>query len=705
MSGSVEHAPVPTADPAPLSPAGRKWLTHALAGIARAAWPKPGWTFDPGRVRAGDDAPARARNEALIRAQAMNLSHRLPLIYCVVIVNAVLMTWTFHRVAPVLLGVVLPPVLVGGVLVRAWHWRPSAVRRRSTAALADDLSRLPVRGLAVSGGFAIWALALYRHGDGPQQDLVHYVTAITCFAGILSLAQSPRTALVMGVTVMLPANLVFLQHANPNRAVVVIVQTVVTILLLAITGGYHRDFMMLETSRQQLRRNKQRMERLARSYRERATRDPLTGTWNRGQILSLIEGGLGGPEAMRPWLALIDLDGFKHINETFGHIAGDAVLTAVGERIARMADIEACGRMGGDEFAVMLSGRLDAGQVRERLVRLTGAIVQPVRLGELSLTLHASIGFYRCLGLSVSACLERADTALYKAKELRNDGVVAFDEADERMLLERQVMTRVFTSANLRQQLAVVFQPIVDPDSARPLAFEALVRWSPDGRRLLAPASFISLAENTGRIGEVTRIVLEKALSEFPAWQWGSSLSINLSAYDILRDDAAEWIVGLVRDAGAPPSAICFEITETALLRDYRRAADNLAKLRAEGFRIALDDFGTGQSSLAHVHNLPLDQIKIDRSFAQTMQASESARAIIGTIIALSRQLGLECTIEGIETVEQQLIARALGVRRMQGYLFGRPAGAVEARRLLSGSLVDPDQQRTCGAAAVARGA
>ena len=623
------------------------------------------------------------RNEAFAQAYAENLSHRLPLLYCVTIFDVLVLMLDFRRVAPFALAELLPFMLIVGLVVRAWHWRPQAVRHRPHDALVRDLARLPTLGLLISAVHTVWALALYHYGTEAQQALVQYIVGITCFVGILSLGQSPRAALALANAVMVPASFVFLLHDHPNRFAVVSVQSIVTGLLLLITFAYHRDFVRLERARHDMVRNKQRVESMAELYRQRANRDPLTGAWNRARILDLLEQGLAAPVDQRLWLALVDLDGFKHINDTFGHLAGDAVLTAIADRITRMPDIESCGRMGGDEFAVILRGDLDERRVHAVLSLLARTVAKPVRLNDLSITLHASIGFYRCLGLTVSACLERADTALYKAKELRNGGIISFSSDDERTLLERQVMTRVFTSADLREQLALLFQPIIDSDTGRPISFEALVRWSPDGRRLLSPASFINLAEKTGRISEVTHVVLEKALSELPAWQWGCTLSVNLSAYDILRDDVAEWIGGLVRKAGAPPSAIILEVTETAPLRDYQRAADNLAKLRQAGFKIALDDFGTGQSSLAHVHNLPLDHIKIDQSFAQNLQKGESARAIIATIRSLSQQLGLECTIEGIETVEQQVIARSLGLRRMQGYLFGRPVSAFESRQLV----------------------
>ena len=354
------------------------------------------------------------------------------------------------------------------------------------------------------------------------------------------------------------------------------------------------------------------------------------------------------------------------------------MLRAVKMRIEAVPEIAAFGRLGGDEFAILVSGSLAMSAVSAALEGLNRAICQPICVDDLRLSVKASIGLHLCNGTDLSECLERADTALYKAKEDRGGAVAIFSESDERAMHERGDAIRVFTSADLGRQLAMVYQPIIDVDLGCPVAFEALVRWSPDGTVWLPPAAFISLAETTGRIGELTRHVLGKALDECRVWQWGCSLAINLSALDILRDDAANWIGEIVATAGAPTRSIILEITETALLSDYRRAADNLAKLRQAGFRIALDDFGTGQSSLSHVHNLPLDHLKIDQSFARDLVQSEGSRAIVSTILALARQLRLDCTIEGIETLEQQAIARSLGVRMMQGYHFSRPIKAAE---------------------------
>lgn len=400
---------------------------------------------------------------------------------------------------------------------------------------------------------------------------------------------------------------------------------------------------------------------------------------NRRGVLALFEDRLTLPQALRPWLALLDLDGFKLINDTYGHAAGDAVLCAVAGRIGEVPEVDAHGRLGGDEFAILLPGTMDHAEVRAVMERLSEIVSQPIPCDGRMLAIRASIGIHRCADSNVSENLERADVALYKAKETRNAAIGEFTAADEQVMHDKRSITRVFTSADFERQLALVYQPIVDSAKGHTVAFEALARWSPDGVEWLPPTDFIHLAETTGRIGELTAMILTKALRECRAWDHGRCLNINLSARDILREDAAPWIARLVEEAAAPPDRIVFEITETALVSDYRRAADNLAKLRRMGFRIALDDFGTGQSSLSHVNNLPLDHIKVDQSFARDIARSHSSRAIIGTIVALARQLRLECIIEGIETPEQQVIARSLGLRLMQGYHFSRPVSAAQA--------------------------
>jgi diguanylate cyclase (GGDEF)-like protein len=633
----------------------------------------------PWRLRSSLAGETHRANDALTMAYGENLAARLPMLYCVVMVNVVVLALSFHGHAPDYLTLWLPALFVLAACTRALYWLPGKARQRDLATVKHDVGWLPARGFILAFGLAVWALTLYQYGDTTQHSLVHYVTAITCFTGVLGMTHSPATAVTMALSVMLPSSVVFMLGDHPNRFAVVPLQIVVSVLLVMITRGHHRDFVSLELSRQNLARREREAADLAERNHEQAMRDPLTGAMNRRGILAQFEKALAAPSSAFPWLALVDLDGFKLINDTYGHVAGDAVLCAVSGRIDAMPEIVAHGRLGGDEFAIILPGHMSHDKVRAALEVLAEQISGPIPCGDRMLTIRASIGIHLCAQSDVSGSLERADVALYKAKETRNAAIGEFTATDEQAMSEKHSITRIFTSTDFASQLALVYQPIIDCDAGRTIAFEALARWSPDGKEWLPPTDFIHLAETTGRISELTSMILTKALRECRAWEHGCSLNINLSARDILRDDAAPWITKLVYEADAPANRIVLEITETALISDYRRAAYNLDKLRQMGFRIALDDFGTGQSSLSHVNNLPLDHIKIDQSFARDIARSHSSRAIIGTIVALARQLRLECIIEGIETPEQQAIARSLGLRIMQGYHFSRPISAHDA--------------------------
>lgn len=625
--------------------------------------------------RSGKLAPGLASNTTprLTQAYASNLSHRLPLLYCVVLFNIVVLASSYWTLAPLSLTLATPLVLGCLIASRVNHWLPGAVARRTLPEISRDLRRLETIGPLAAFACCIWALALYPYGDPARHALVHYITAITCFTGILGLAQAPATAVRLALITMAPATASIVFHQDENWIAIAAIQLVVTGLLLLITHGYHADFLALELSREALDEQEQKSAQLADLMHRRASEDALTGVASRGAILDRIEALLNDPDLDPPWLALLDLDGFKHVNDTFGHAAGDMVLQTVCARIGEVDQVIACGRLGGDEFALLMDGGRPADEVRDVLTSLAERLAEPIPYEGYALSVTASIGLRHTERTSLSDCLERADEALYKAKRQTGSAIELFGEDDEQAMRERATVTRVFSSADLISRINLVYQPIVDLDAGTTRSFEALARWSTDYGEILSPDTFIPLAESTGRISELTRIVIERALRECPVWTFGARLSINLSAQDILRENAAEWLGKMVAAAAAPPVAIIFEITETALIADLRRAAANLSALRELGFEIALDDFGTGQSSLSHVHRLPLDHIKLDRSFANELETSRSGRAVAATVLALARQLDLSCSIEGIESPAQAAAARSLGFRLMQGYYFGRP--------------------------------
>lgn len=412
-------------------------LAKPLEAVA-VAWPIRAL----GMFRKARTAPKSG--EVFTRAYADNLSHRLPLLYCVVLFDTAVLMASFHSVAPALLVFWLPLPFVAIGCQRAAYWLPHNVKQRSLEDLARGISRLSKVGTAISLVPMCWSLSLYRYGDHSQQSLIHYLTAVTCFTGILSLGQAPRTAIRMAVAVMIPSSIFFLLQDHPNRFGIVAVQIVVTLLLLLlITAGYHDDFVRLELSRQELSRREQESARLAETNRLNASRDALTGANNRRAILALLEQALKYPIAPPPWLALVDLDGFKHINDTYGHAAGDAVLCAVSRLIESVPEIESFGRLGGDEFAILIPGTLDLSAVSKALDGLSQSICQPIELVDLRLSVRASIGLHQCSGKDLGECLERADTALYKAKEHFGGAVARFTELDEHAMRERRDAIRV----------------------------------------------------------------------------------------------------------------------------------------------------------------------------------------------------------------------------------------------------------------------
>jgi diguanylate cyclase (GGDEF)-like protein len=623
--------------------------------------------------------------DAFTEAYALSVSHRAPLLYIVVIFNTLLVAGCFLGTAPLPL-VVLAPAMSLIAAQRAFHWLPDKVVNRPVEQLRTDLQGMQRLGGWAALLFVSWSLGLYPYGDAGQRELLHFVIAVTMFSAILGMANSPQTALRLGVAFTLPWSLFLIATRHPDAMAITLAQVFITVILLAMTQIQHRDFVRLELSRQLLVRRERQTAELASAHYRQATVDHLTGGRNRRAILACLEEHLAAPaDTVRPWLALFDLDGFKHVNDTYGHAAGDHVLGVVNQRIGLIEGVTAHGRLGGDEFAILFDGAFDGEAVLAAARMLSQAIREPIPFNGATLRLYGSIGLFRAEGSTASTCLERADSALYKAKELGDGAIVAFGPDDEVALQRRIAVMRQFNDCALKDRLRLLYQPVVDFRDGRVVGMEALARWSPDGIEWQAPGEFLAIADATGRTGELTRLVLARTLAECRPWETGLEVAVNLAARDVVREGLAETIARIVADAGASPSSVMLEVTERALQIDPKRAAAQLIAFREKGFRIALDDFGAGWSSLSQLRDLPLDRIKLDRQLVGALTTDPGARAVTGMIVALAWQLGISCSIEGVESEAQAMAARALGIHLMQGYHFGRPEPAAQALRAYSG--------------------
>ncbi len=426
---------------------------------------------------------------------------------------------------------------------------------------------------------------------------------------------------------------------------------------------------------------------LAAARQTQAMRDALTGLGNRALFFSRADRLLARFERSGDSVAvlMIDLDHFKDINDTLGHQVGDRVIQAVAGRIAHLGgDLGCVARLGGDEFAVALTG-VDAAAAGAVAETLLADVVRPLQIGGTRMAIQASVGIAMAeKGVDVTGLMQRADIALYEAKQDRARWCL-FDQSVTPTTPELGLLADL-REALERGHLSVAFQPQVGLSDGRVTGAEALARWKHPERGYIPPSDFIILAENTGLISQVTDVVLEHALSAVAEWtQLGLScpVSVNLSARQLADLSLPERVSSALRRHGVPAGLLTVEVTESSILGDPRRAGQILHELRQEGVRIAVDDFGTGYSSLAYLQRLDLDELKIDRSFVQSMCLVARDDVLVRSIIELAHNLGLSVVAEGVEASIQVDRLRELSCDAAQGYYLGRPMD----RELMTGWL------------------
>jgi diguanylate cyclase (GGDEF)-like protein len=414
----------------------------------------------------------------------------------------------------------------------------------------------------------------------------------------------------------------------------------------------------------------------------RTLHDPLTDLPNRALVLDRAEQVLARARLLGVTVTalFVDIDGFKQINDRFGHHAGDEVLRQVGARLKTvLRDNDTVGRLGGDEF-VMVIDSIGVNALPELVAeRILDVLRQPFELptpATAPAALTASIGIATGLPASAEALLLDADLALFKAKALGKNGYALFEstmqtDAQDRMRLELDL-----AGALEGQQFSLVYQPMLDLDSERVVGVEALLRWNHPSAGLVRPDVFIPIAEENGLIIPLGRWVLEQACAQGVAWRakgHALNISVNASARQLERPEFVDEVRATLAQTGLDATALTLEITETVLMRRPDATAQLLAELKKLGVRIAVDDFGTGYSSLAYLRQFPVDSLKIDRTFITSLTRSSEAHALTHTLIELGKALGLQTLAEGVEESEQVLELQREGCDLAQGFLFARP--------------------------------
>jgi diguanylate cyclase (GGDEF)-like protein len=438
-----------------------------------------------------------------------------------------------------------------------------------------------------------------------------------------------------------------------------------------------------------LRRVTVRLRRQMEEIRHRALYDQLTGLPNRSLFRDRVEQAIltARRESSSATVMFLDIDHFKEINDTLGHEAGDLLLQALAERLREeMRTNETLARLGGDEFGILCTGAAeDAVVLAERLHR---ALQEPFVICELPLEIALSVGIATSPdhGQDADTVLRHADVAMYLAKETQA-GTALYDEDQDSNDAARLALAGELRRAIEQEELVLHFQPKAELESGCVVGVEALVRWVHPERGLIPPGDFISIAERTGLIKPLSRYVVAAALRQCGAWrQQGLDLhvAVNLTIPDLLDLELPDLIARLLNETRVRPDQLEVEITESTILADPFRVRQVVSRLNELGLRVAIDDFGTGYSSLAYLRRLPVQTIKIDRSFVMDMCENANDATIVRSTIDLGRNLGLDVVAEGVETQETWDALRRHGCTLAQGYLISKPLPADELSGLLA---------------------
>jgi diguanylate cyclase (GGDEF)-like protein len=461
-------------------------------------------------------------------------------------------------------------------------------------------------------------------------------------------------------------------------------------------AGVREPYERLRVEIDERKQAEQRIEFLA-------FHDPLTELPNRVLARDRVERAIAAAHRNggRAALLYLDLDHFKTVNDSLGHGAGDRLLKTVALRLrATLRETDSICRQGGDEFLIVLGELADAGAVKPVIDKLMAALAQPIRIDGQEISTTASIGIaqYPGDGTEFDTLLQKADTALYRAKDAGRNGYRFFDDEMNAQAKERLQLRNGLRLALEREEFVLHYQPQIDLRSGRIVGAEALLRWNRPGSGLLAPGRFIAQAEESGLIVPIGDWVIGQACRQATAWQQSGlppvTVAVNLSALQFGRGDVEQVVARALKDSGLPAHCLELELTESILLHNTEQVLAVVRRLKGLGVRLSIDDFGTGYSSLSYLKRFAVDKLKIDRSFVADLLTDADDGAIVQAIVQMALGLGLKTVAEGVEDAEIARRLVALGCEEAQGFLYARPLPPDELSAFLRRGPVDTGAAR-----------
>lgn len=611
---------------------------------------------------------------ALLQVQYRALQRQIPLLYLIALSSML----GVHLGRGLSYETLAHPAnfIVALVVVRLAHWVRTRNRELSPTRIVSELRMTLALAAVLSSAAGFWAISLIASEAPQQQDLVILFASLAAIGTAYGLSSFPAAGRLPLTLFALPFSITLGFSPRPAHMAVGVILGLISLISLRLLKLQNKGLVELVRSRTEVESERERAQRAERAtlieherVKQVANTDSLTGLANRRAFLSALETRLQAPPNQRFAVALMDLDGFKPINDIFGHATGDALLAQVAARLrGDSQDRNFVARIGGDEFGVIIS-RTDSKRIMQVARRLVRSIGRPYHIEGREFRISACCGVVKVTSqeTDLTATLRNGDIALYQGKQAGRGCVALFTPELDRANRRRLEIERALRDPAALGNIRAVFQPIFDLELGALKAFEALARWRHPRLGEISPREFIPIAEQSSIIEDLTEILLDKSAREVSRWPPAICLSFNLSAVQICSPNSALRILSVLRRAGLDPARVWFEVTETALLADFVTARVNLNALREAGARIALDDFGAGYASISYLREIAFDAVKLDGSLVTGAVNSARAAQLLQGVLKLCASIGVACVAEHIETREQLKLLVGMGCQSGQG--------------------------------------
>ena len=623
-------------------------------------------------------ADGRNKSAEIVFAQFNELLTKVPLLYLILLVNSLAVAYTHYGVAPDYLTVYLPALLTIACLSRAARWYGFRHKTFSFKQARHQIQMTVLFSVLMGIGFTFWGLELYGYGNLELKAHIAYFMSITVIGVLVCLIHLPVAVWTTSITVGLPFIGFFAFSKEPVFIAIALNFLMVLASLIPITLSYYRAFSKVIDAKHELEQQHQKTQRLNSQNELLANQDGLTKLANRRSFAAYLNKKLADNQNGDCFIVgLIDLDGFKPVNDIHGHAAGDRVLTEVSLRLQKLLDQNGMlARIGGDEFALVIDHSASHDDIQALGKRITETLQIPfvMRTGLVQISGCCGFAIFPDAGSSADELMDRADFALYQAKSSARGSSIIFSQEHERLIRQKSQLELALNQSVKNQQMTLHYQPIVDAKSGKIIGLEALARWFHAELGQVSPDKFIPIAEKNGVVTDITLYLFEQAVVALKQWPEPLFLSFNLSVHDVINLSTLSQLKNILDKHQVAAQRVQFEITETTMMTDLDHCSLITKKLQQQGFKIALDDFGSGYSSLSYIHKLAFDNLKIDRSFVENLQQDQRSRGVVKTILELCTSFNVSCTVEGVETLEQKELLLTLGCTQMQGYYFYRPA-------------------------------